>query len=226
MQALIIALLCVINLVLWLIFFLKFKKLFSTDDVIQKTREQYELLLNDVNRNALSNIDLIQMKIDELQSLIDIADRRLTTLNNEEQFISQKINFSAEPKNEKTYSRRNTKSSAVASEIIEQNQAFELDFDLKKVKRKATAQNSGLEKPQVRKRNLKTRNSQDDSKSFDKQNIQPDMPKIYMSANPIQTQKSFQEEVKKLYDAGFTVDYIAHELNKSITEVELIVEML
>ena len=99
MQALIIALLCVINLVLWLIFFLKFKKLFSTDDVIQKTREQYELLLNDVNRNALSNIDLIQMKIDELQSLIDIADRRLTTLNNEEQFISQKINFSAEPKN-------------------------------------------------------------------------------------------------------------------------------
>ena len=52
------------------------------------------------------------------------------------------------------------------------------------------------------------------------------MPKIYMSANPIQTQKSFQEEVKKLYDAGFTVDYIAHELNKSITEVELIVEML
>ena len=84
MQALIIALLCVINLVLWLIFFLKFKKLFSTDDVIQKTREQYELLLNDVNRNALSNIDLIQMKIDELQSLIDIADRRLTTLNNEE----------------------------------------------------------------------------------------------------------------------------------------------
>ena len=191
MQALIIALLCVINLVLWLIFFLKFKKLFSTDDVIQKTREQYELLLNDVNRNALSNIDLIQMKIDELQSLIDIADRRLTTLNNEEQFISQKINFSAEPKNEKTYSRRNTKSSAVASEIIEQNQAFELDFDLKKVKRKATAQNSSLEKPQVRKRNLKTRNSQDDSKNFDKQNIQPDMPKIYMSANLIQTQKSF-----------------------------------
>ena len=156
MQALIIALLCVINLVLWLIFFLKFKKLFSTDDVIQKTREQYELLLNDVNRNALSNIDLIQMKIDELQSLIDIADRRLTTLNNEEQFISQKINFSAEPKNEKTYSRRNTKSSAVASEIIEQNQAFELDFDLKKVKRKATAQNSSLEKPPVRKLNLIT----------------------------------------------------------------------
>lgn len=166
------------------------------------------------------------MKIDELQALIDIADRRLTTLNNEEQFISQKKNYSSEPRNEKTYSRRNTKTSAVASEIIEQNQAFELDFDLKKVKRKATTQNSGLEKTTVRKRNLKTRNSQDDSKSFDKQNSQPDLPKIYMSANPIQTQKSFQEEVKKLYDAGFTVDYIAHELNKSITEVELIVEML
>lgn len=226
MQALIIALLCVINLVLWLIFFLKFKKLFSTDDVIQKTRDQYELLLSDVNRNALSNIDLIQMKIDELQSLIDIADRRLTTLNNEEQFISQKKNFAVESRTEKAYTRRNAKSTAVASEIIEQNQAFELDFDLKKVKRKSTSQSSDIEKAPVRKRNLKTRNVQDDSKDSDNKNLQSDMPKIYMSANPIQTQKSFQEEVRKLYDAGFTVDYIAHELNKSITEIELIVEML
>ena len=70
----------------------------------------------------------------------------------------------------------------ILKNVSEQNQAFELDFDLKKVKRKATAQNSSLEKPPVRKRNLKTRNSQDDSKSFDKQNNQPDMPKIYMSA--------------------------------------------
>lgn len=234
MQALIIALLCVINLVLWLIFFLKFKRLFSTDDVIQKTREQYDLLLTDVNRNALQNIDLIQMKIDELQALIDVADRRLSTIDSEQNFINQKKQLIPESKAEKAYSRKNPKSDNenIASAVIDQDQAFELDFDLKKVKRKSAA--AVQEEKPARRRNLKS-SSSDSLKSeplpvtqTKKQPAETDngMPRIYMSANPIQTQKTFQEQVRKLYDAGYTVDQIAHELNKSTTEVELIVEML
>lgn len=226
MQAVIIALLCVINLVLWLVFFLKFKKLFSTDDVIQKTRDQYELLLSDVNRNALSNIDLIQMKIDELQALIDVADRRLSTINSEELFLAQKKQVSTDRRIEKAYGKKNAKTDNVASEVVEQNQAFELDFDLKKVKRKSQTVTQTPEKTSVRKRNVKTNVEPSNLSESENYIQQKEMPRIYMSANPIQSQKTFQDQVKKLYEAGYSVDDIAHELNKSTTEVELIVEML
>lgn len=196
MQPLIIVLLCLINLGLWVIFFIKFKKLFSTDDVIQKTRDQYDLLLSDINRNALQNIDLIQMKIDELQELIEIADRRLSTIEKEQEFVNRKTHLNS-GKTQRSTQRKNNKEENIAADVVSQNQAFELDFDLKKVKRKVN-----------------------------KTDRQEDLPNIYVSSNPIQMQKSFQDQVERLYDLGYSIDQIAHELNKSTTEVELIVEML
>lgn len=176
MQAVVIALLCLINLILWLVFFLKFKQLFSTDDIIQKTRDEYELLLSDVNRNALQNINLIDMKIEELKSLIEIADRRLATVQNEVQFQQTKFNAT----NQKQIAQKKiTKKSVV--------QSGELDFN---------------------------------------GNQTSQMPKIYMSKNPIKPKQSFEAQVRQLYEAGYTVDRIAHELKKSTTEVELLVEML
>lgn len=176
MQIFIIVSLTVVNLILWLIFLIKFKSLFTTDDIIEKTRKEYDQLLTDVNRTALQNIDLIQMKIDELQSIIDVADRRLSTIHNEELFINQKTEFRNETRAKKAYSKKVTK-------------------------------------PE----NAKKQSAIDDS---------PTLPNIFVSENPIKAKKSFKEQVKELYNDGFSVEQIAHKLNKSTTEVELIVEML
>lgn len=226
-MTLIIALLILINLILWFVFFLKFKKLFSTDDIIQKTRDEYDLLLSDVNRNALQNIDLIDMKIEELKTLIEIADRRLSTVHSESQFQQAKEQIS------KPYSKRTVhrQEEIAAVSAVENDSAYNIDVDVKKSRKKnVSASNLEVEKTRKSTRKNSVTNTIPTEKTFQPQktvNISDyKLPNIYMSDNPIQKKKSFQEQVMELYNAGYSVDQIAHELNKSTTEVELMVEML
>ena len=47
-----------------------------------------------------------------------------------------------------------------------------------------------------------------------------------MSDHPIKPKKNFQDAVKELYDLGFTVEQISSELNKSMIEVQFVIDML
>ena len=51
-------------------------------------------------------------------------------------------------------------------------------------------------------------------------------PKIFMAENPIQIKKSFNDQVNQLYNLGYTTEQIARELNKSTTEVQIVIDML
>ncbi|MBR4600057.1 MAG: hypothetical protein IKO39_08415, partial [Treponema sp.] len=53
---------CVLNISLWVALFLKFKKIFSTDDIISSTRDEMNSMIADINRNAGRNIELIEDK--------------------------------------------------------------------------------------------------------------------------------------------------------------------
>lgn len=233
MQSVIIALLILINLILWLVFFIKFKRLFSTDEIIQKTRNEYDLLLSDVNRNTLQNINLIDMKIEELKSLIEVADRRLSTVQSEVQFHQAKSELA------RPYSKRSTRTTPelnAAAEVVEQESAYNIDFNVKKSRKKLQSEPVSVTPVrQSKTKNVTKTQSEVKPHSSSKAAVQANepvdisgykLPNIYMSDNPIKSKQTFQEQVRKLYDAGYTVDQIAHELNKSTTEVELIVEML
>src|SRR5574344_1219368 len=82
---------CILNVIMWIIFANKFKKLFSTDDIIQNTRNELNKMLADVNRNADRNITLIDEKIKELKSVTAEADRHLkiAKLELEKNFIAE-----------------------------------------------------------------------------------------------------------------------------------------
>ena len=56
--------LVLINLGLWIIFLFKFKDLFSTDKIIEKTRYEMEKLVKDINNNKKEEIN---SKIREMQ---------------------------------------------------------------------------------------------------------------------------------------------------------------
>ena len=47
-----------------------------------------------------------------------------------------------------------------------------------------------------------------------------------MAENPIQIKKSFNDQVNQLYNLGYTTEQIARELNKSTTEVQIVIDML
>ena len=66
--------LVLINLGLWIIFLFKFKDLFSTDKIIEKTRYEMEKLVKDINNNA----EIMRSKLvdfDGKKTLVDKLDK-------------------------------------------------------------------------------------------------------------------------------------------------------
>lgn len=110
MQLTIIVTMCVINIVLWIIFFVKFKNLFSTEDVIRKTRDQISLLMTEVNRNTLDNINLIDSKIEELNQAVENVKKKKIpdTKNYAEKIIEKDTAFEIKI-NDKPASAKKTK---------------------------------------------------------------------------------------------------------------------
>ena len=83
MAVVIVSLLCVINIFLWFVFFKKFTKLFSTDDIIENTRSELNKMILDVNRNAERDITIIEDRIRTLKDIIAEADKRVALAQTE-----------------------------------------------------------------------------------------------------------------------------------------------
>ena len=82
-MAVLIILLCVFNLVMWLLAIVRFKKMFSTDEIIEETRTQLDRMLMNINQNAERNITLIEDGIRRLKEAEQEADRHLAVLRGE-----------------------------------------------------------------------------------------------------------------------------------------------
>lgn len=87
---------CVLNISLWITFFIKFRKLFSTEDIIASTREEMNNMISDINHNAGRNIELIEDRIRQLKMIAADADRRIETARRE--LENQKANLSYQQK--------------------------------------------------------------------------------------------------------------------------------
>ncbi|MBR6193528.1 MAG: hypothetical protein IKQ66_05145 [Treponema sp.] len=76
-------LICVFNLVMWLLAIVRFRKVFSTDDIVQKTRDELDKMMMDINRNAERNVDLIEDRIRKLKEISAETDRHIEILRGE-----------------------------------------------------------------------------------------------------------------------------------------------
>ncbi|WP_407436162.1 hypothetical protein [Treponema sp.] len=225
MQVFIVVSMCVINLILWIVFFSKFKSLFTTDDEIQKTRAQYNLLIHDINQNVADNIDLIDAKISELNDVIEIANRRLSAVNSEQEFSKNKkaaiTKYNSGSSVDAGTKRRTSRVSNYARDVIDQDAAFEVNVNLKKGKK---VQGELFEESSVPKRRSSIHVVDKEGNVYGE--VPVVSPKIYMSDHPIKPKKNFQDAVKDLYDRGYTVEQISSELNKSMIEVQFVIDML
>lgn len=216
MQVFILVSLCVLNLVLWAVFFAKFKKLFTTDDEIKKARDQFELLVNDINKNTLTNIQLIDDKIEQLTELIAVADKRINLLEN-----NKSLRLSLSGETETVPSRRKSKQDNIASTVIDGDTAFELSLEGKKSTRKIQKELFD----DTSKKSKKTVHKVDrNGNAYG--DVPVVSPRIYMTDNPIQTKKDFRSEIARLNEAGFTVEEISKKLGKSTTEIQFVIDML
>ncbi len=88
-MAVLIILLCVFNLVMWLLAIVRFRKIFSTDDIVEKTRQELNNMMMEINRNAERNVTLLEDRIQKLKDIIADTDKHIELLKGEIQTVEK-----------------------------------------------------------------------------------------------------------------------------------------
>ena len=71
----------IISVLIMIIILFKFKKLFSTDSIIEKTRDRMNKLIADINRNANNDIELLNESTRRIRVLLKDADEKMQSFN-------------------------------------------------------------------------------------------------------------------------------------------------
>lgn len=222
-----------INLLLWLVFFIKFKKLFSTDETMKKFQTGMEQLLSDMQRQISVAISLAEEQKKQLKALvaeaerkIAVAEKRLGTLQNEKSILEQTALFQNQiashtaAATEKPKAKRKTPAKTAAEKYkkhssipIDENAAYALTGLFTE-----NAQNSLFEE------GGQSVVVNQDGDSYGK--IPLVKPEIVVSDNPIVPKKDFSKQVRELSELGRSVEDISAQTGRTTTEVELMLAML
>ena len=69
--------LSLINICLLFVFLFKFKSLFTTDDIVEKTKQKINQIVGDVNQNAQRDIDLINHCQRQMRTLLKESEEKM-----------------------------------------------------------------------------------------------------------------------------------------------------
>ncbi|MBR1721017.1 MAG: hypothetical protein IJ727_00805 [Treponema sp.] len=232
---------CVLNISLWCVFLMKFKKLFTTQNIIAKTREDMEMMVDDINRNAGRNIDIIEDRIKQLKIVIAEADRHLEIVNRE--LESQKARLPLQKKNERDFAANHPPVSASymhnrgavqrytenqnISQALQSRNRYELtDEGNRQIGKTAGhetryTQRDLFEQNEIENSVGTTFTVENDGTSYARVPIINN--NVEYSDEPVHT--DFSQLVHNLYMAGHSVEEIARETNRSTTEVQLVLSM-
>lgn len=226
--------LSLVSLLLMIIILVRFKKLFSTDSIIDKTKSQMNRVIMDVNNNANRDLELINESSRRLRALLNEADKKMENFKEATQLLRNSI-AEAEKAGQKPKK----------SVYIDPDASYTVTNT---VNRNAPAHQGSLfddaeesapkESPKTQKSILK-----------DETVVTPDgaaykevpliITKVYdekmnivktqQEAKTIQSQTSdrnLKDKVEKLFRQGMQIDDIAAELSCPASEVQFIIDML
>ncbi|MBC6721131.1 MULTISPECIES: hypothetical protein [Treponema] len=213
-----------INVALWVIFLIRFKRLFSSDDVIEKTRAEMDNMIRDINNNTVRAIDIIDDRKKQLNRLIEEADRRIALARSEE---AKKISVSAlrdtlDKKAVSEVSRRaaNTYKKNAPRSRPAPDASYAVTREGEAISER---QHSLFDDRQEEVRTKTEMNVTGDGASYAK--VPVIKPDVYFSETPIVPKKNFTKQVLEMAEMGLAIEQIAKQLSCSKTEVQMILDM-
>lgn len=123
-----------VNLFLWIVFLIRFKRLFSTDDIIGKTRKEIEDLVRTLNRVTERDSQLCAESSQQLRALLADIEKRAAYLREEERktialsemrSLSQRQSESAQSKRASSQGKKNSASKKSRAQANGQNSLFD-----------------------------------------------------------------------------------------------------
>ena len=210
-----------LNIILWVVLLIRFKKLFSTDNIIEKTQDKLEHLIREIDTAADRDTYLAKETTKRIQSMMDEADLKMELFREATQRLRDMI----------AEADRINKGRGVVEKITVKNQ---IDPDA------AYEVKLGDKKPEQG--NLFEQQNDTYSKPIQKNetNVTPDgaayheipliITKVYdekpAKMTPEEIKKNLKSLVRKKFEEGMSPEEIAANLNCSITEVQFIIDLL
>ena len=118
--------LTVINLVLWAVFIIRFKKTFSPSILLSDIKNEVDKLLIEINRTVDEDLNLMESRRESLRELLQTVDKRLSVLQKEdfsrvrEDTVLQKLS----PRKKSRIHLQDTENEGVFSAKGEESSAF------------------------------------------------------------------------------------------------------
>lgn len=227
MAAYIALFISLVSLILMIIILVRFKKLFSTDSIIDKTKSQMNRVIMDVNNNANRDIELINESSRRLRALLNEGDIKMEHFREATQLLRDTIaeaeksgSHHKEKKNifidpDASY-RLTDKAPAKQGSLFDDPPAAEAKTILKD-ETVLTADGAAFkEVPLIV------------TKVYDESpvNTQPENKQYKPQFQAPKSDKSLKEKVEKLFNQGMQIDDIAMELSCPSSEVQFIIDML
>ncbi len=219
-----------VSLILMIVILIRFKKLFSTDSIIDKTKAQMNRVIMDVNANANRDMELINESSRRLRALLNEADKKMENFKEAVQLLHNTI-AEAEKSSHQHHASVTSRTTIDPDESyrvrtvpsapgIQQSLFDEVDKEAEKrsiIKDETIITNDGAAYKEVPL--INTRVYDDKIGLVKKQKEAQD----FQNQN---SDKSLKEKVEKLFNQGMKIDDIAQELSCPVSEVQFIIDML
>ena len=239
--------LTVINLVLWAVFIIRFKKTFSPSILLSDIKNEVDKLLIEINRTVDEDLNLMESRRESLRELLQTVDKRLSVLQKEdfsrarEDTVLQKLSPRKKSRihlqateNEGVFSAKGEESSAFSgsrySSPVSGRDAPEytppvqgdgiqlaIDFDAYRI----NTEDAG---PEIR---FQSRNTQDFGPEirFQSRNTQ-DFGIEILNEAPKEAEKDIplRDQALKLHAQGLSADLISRKLKLPVSAVQMIID--
>ena len=107
-----------INIILFFIFLIKFKSIFSTDSILEKTAKRVDKMIAELNENAQRDLDLLSSSSRKIQKQLDDADTQMQLFHEATQRLREMLA-------EVEYKKESKVFSVVENNEVQNNKSFQ-----------------------------------------------------------------------------------------------------
>lgn len=233
--------LCLVCLCLLIILLIRFKKLFSTEAIIDKTRNQMNKMIADINNNAKRDIDLINDSSRRLRALLAESDQKMEQFKLATDRLREMIAIAEKMENQSEISNYYAQNPNVSNiKPLGQKKNDLVKNAYIKEKSQSIDPNASY-KVQKMQSSLFDEDNQSQETNIFKDEIKVTQDGAAYKEVPVITTKIFDEKpiinkseknarylndnIKKLFNQGMQVEDIAKELSCSVAEVQFIIDL-
>ena len=211
-----------LNIILWIVLLIRFKKLFSTDSIIEKTQEKLEHLIRDIDNAADRDTYLAKETTKRIQSMIEEADLKMELFREATQRLRDMIAEADKINKGQKYTFKT---------VVDPESAYEVKINNKKPEQgNLFEQSNDTYSPPSKAKSIQKNETVVTQDGAAYHEIPLIITKVYdeqpRKMSEEEKKKRMPELVRKMFADGATAEEIAQKFNCSITEIQFIIDML